>query len=77
MGTISETRGRTLLKAVLWNLLGLAVMAGVGLAMTGSATLGGTMALVNAALGLLCYFLYERAWAHVRWGRVEGEARHG
>ncbi|GHE04850.1 hypothetical protein GCM10008024_33670 [Allgaiera indica] len=69
MGTFSETRGRTLLKAVLWNLLGLAVMALVGLAMTGSAALGGAMALVNTALGFLCYVAYERIWARITWGR--------
>lgn len=67
-----ETRARTLVKSVLWSLLGLLVMAGVGFAFTGSAGLGGTMALVNAALGFLCYALYERAWANIGWGRADG-----
>lgn len=69
MATFSETRGRTLLKAVLWNLLGLAVMALVGLAMTGSVVLGGAIALVNTALGFLFYVGYERIWARIAWGR--------
>lgn len=71
MANFSETRGRTLLKAVLWNLLGLTVMALVGLAMTGSVAIGGAMALINAALGFLSYFVYERIWANISWGRQE------
>ncbi|WP_419792867.1 DUF2061 domain-containing protein, partial [Pseudomonas citronellolis] len=31
--------------------------------------LGGTLALVTTCVGFLCYLLYERIWAGVRWGR--------
>lgn len=67
-----ETRRRTLVKAVLWNVLGLLTMSLVGLAMTGSAIVGGTMATINTGIGLCCYILYERVWARVRWGRLHG-----
>ena len=65
-----ETRKRTLTKAFLWQLLGLAVMALIGWAMTGSATLGGGLALANAAVGFVTYVLYERVWARIGWGRA-------
>ncbi|MDJ0629533.1 MAG: DUF2061 domain-containing protein [Rhodobacter sp.] len=65
-----ETARRTLVKALLWNLLGLSVMAGVGFAATGSLALGGSMAVVNAALGFLTYLIYERIWTRIAWGRV-------
>lgn len=64
-----ETRKRSLVKALVWNLLGLAVMALVGLAATGSAAVGGAMAVVNTAIGFVLYLLYERLWAGIRWGR--------
>ncbi|MGB3316746.1 MAG: DUF2061 domain-containing protein [Albidovulum sp.] len=64
-----DTGKRTVLKAVLWNLLGLAMMALVGLAMTGSAALGGAMALANTLIGLISYILYERLWSRISWGR--------
>ncbi|QQA43645.1 DUF2061 domain-containing protein [Pelagovum pacificum] len=64
-----ETKTRSVVKAVLWNLLGLAVMALVGLIMTGSIAVGGAMALINAALGLSMYFIYERVWDGIEWGR--------
>ena len=64
-----ETRARTLVKSVLWTLLGLVVMAVVGFAFTGSLVVGGGMAAINAALGFLTYLAYERVWAGIRWGR--------
>jgi len=67
-----ETQRRTLVKAVLWNAIGLAVMALVGLFMTGSAAVGGAMAAINTTIGLCTYFLYERLWARIGWGRLHG-----
>lgn len=64
-----ETKTRTLVKAVVWNILGLAVMALVGLALTGSVAVGGAMAVINCVIGLTMYILYERVWAHIGWGR--------
>ncbi len=64
-----ETRRRSLVKAVIWNLIGLAVMALVGLVATGSAAVGGAMALINTAVGLVMYLVYERIWSRIRWGR--------
>ncbi|MBO9453532.1 DUF2061 domain-containing protein [Tropicibacter sp. R16_0] len=64
-----ETRQRSLVKAVIWNLMGLGMMTLVGLIATGSAAIGGTLALVNTAIGLTLYVIYERVWAGIRWGR--------
>lgn len=67
-----ETRRRTLVKAVLWNVLGLATMGIVGLIMTGSAAAGGAMAAINTGIGLTMYVLYERLWSRINWGRIYG-----
>lgn len=67
-----ETRARTLVKAVIWNAMGLAVMSLVGLVMTGSAAVGGAMAAINTAIGLSVYVVYERVWSNIRWGRANG-----
>ena len=64
-----DSRSRTLLKSTLWTLLGLVTMSLVGLVFTGSLVLGGGMAAINAVLGFLCYLVYERVWAGIRWGR--------
>ena len=62
---------RTIIKAVLWNVMGLVTMIGVGFVMTGSLVLGGTMAIINTGVGLVCYVLYERLWGQVSWGRYD------
>ncbi|MCC5971984.1 MAG: DUF2061 domain-containing protein [Pararhodobacter sp.] len=65
-----ETRRRTLLKACIWQLLGLMVMVTVGWALTGSIAVGGGIALINTLIGFATYVLYERVWARIGWGRV-------
>lgn len=64
-----ETRKRSIVKAVIWNAIGLISMTLVGLAATGSAKAGGMMAVVNTGIGFTAYLIYERVWAKVRWGR--------
>ena len=67
-----ETRSRSLLKAILWQLLGLLSMAVVGVLVTGSLSTGGMMALINTMIGFVVYLVYERVWARIRWGRQFG-----
>ena len=67
-----ETPKRSIVKAVIWNVIGLLSMAMVGLWATGSLAMGGKMAAINTAIGLSCYVIYERVWARVSWGRVRG-----
>lgn len=64
-----ETRKRSLVKALIWSLIGLATMAIVGAFATGSVAVGGAVALINTAIGLVMYVIYERVWAAIRWGR--------
>ncbi|WP_299641017.1 DUF2061 domain-containing protein [uncultured Ruegeria sp.] len=64
-----ETRRRSVVKAIVWNVMGLATMTLVGLVATGSAAVGGALALINTAIGLTLYVIYERLWAGISWGR--------
>ncbi len=64
-----ETRGRSIAKAVIWNLMGLAMMTLIGFLATGSARVGGMLAVVNTGVGLITYIIYERVWAGINWGR--------
>lgn len=68
-GTVMDSRARSITKAVLWQMLGLVTMSVVGLVLTGSARVGGTMALINAGIGLTLYVAYERLWQRIGWGR--------
>ncbi|HQU67944.1 MAG TPA: DUF2061 domain-containing protein [Albidovulum sp.] len=64
-----ETTKRSVLKAVLWNTLGLVSMTLTGVLLTGSATVGGALAVLNTAIGFVVYLIYERVWARIAWGR--------
>lgn len=63
-----ESKTRSLVKAVLWTLIGFLMMIGVGYVSTGSLSLGSGMALANSTIGLISYVIYERVWARVTWG---------
>ena len=63
-----ESNTRSLVKAVLWTLMGFVMMIGVGYASTGSIALGSGMALANSTLGLVSYVIYERVWSRISWG---------
>ena len=65
-----DTRRRTLVKAVVWQLLGFATMALTGWIFTGSATQGGVIAVTGTFCGFVTYFIYERVWSGIRWGRL-------
>ena len=67
-----DTNKRTIAKALCWQGLGLIVMTIIGYIFTGSVGEGGALALTSAAVGLMNYFLHERLWARVRWGRIQG-----
>ena len=65
-----ETRRRTLAKAIIWQIIGLVVMSGVGWALTGSVAVGSGIAVINSLVGFVTYILYERFWARICWGRL-------
>ncbi len=65
-----ETPSRTFAKAITWQISGFVAMTLIGYLVTGSVAQGGVVAAAGAATGFVAYFLHERAWARVRWGRV-------
>lgn len=68
-----DSTARTLVKAFSWQAMGLITMTGIGYLFTGSISAGGGIAAVSAATGFAAYFVHERVWAAVRWGRRIGE----
>ena len=66
-----DTTLRTLVKAILWQLLGFAFMALTAWIFTGSMAEGGAIAVTATVLGFVSYFLYERLWSRVHWGRID------
>ncbi|SET29175.1 DUF2061 domain-containing protein [Paracoccus homiensis] len=67
-----ESKARIAIKALTWQLLGLAVMIVIGFIFTGSVRAGGGIAIVSAVTGYLCYFGHEMIWSRIAWGRRQG-----
>ena len=65
-----DTRRRTLVKATVWQFIGLMVMSLIGWIFTGSMLRSSAMAVTGTICGFLIYFIYERIWSQVRWGQV-------
>lgn len=65
----NESRTRSIVKALTWQLLGLVSMTLIALVFTGDIRASGGLALASAATGFLCFFLHERIWARIPWGR--------
>lgn len=64
-----ETGKRTLVKTIIWQIVGIITMSAVGFAITGSIISGGVLALANTGVGIITYITYERIWSRINWGR--------
>ena len=65
-----ETRTRSIVKAISWQLLGLITMTALAWLSTGSLQAAGGLAIAAAAIGFLFYILHERLWGCISWGRI-------
>lgn len=64
-----ESRTRSIVKAISWQLVGLVTMTLLAFVATGDLAAAGGLALGAAGLGFVCFILHERVWAHIAWGR--------
>lgn len=64
-----ETRLRTAIKGVTWQLLGLVTTAALVWFHTGTLAGAFTFAASAGLVGFVMYFLHERVWSLVTWGR--------
>jgi uncharacterized membrane protein len=66
-----NSRLRSLLKAVSWRLVGSADTFLLSLLVTGNARYAVSIASIEAMTKIVLYYLHERAWRGVPWGRLE------
>ena len=65
---------RSLIKAVSWRVIGSLDTFMLSLLVTGSAKWAVSIATAEALTKIVLYYLHERAWRLVRWGRLEAPA---
>jgi uncharacterized membrane protein len=65
----AETHSRSVLKAVSWRTLGTLDTFAISWFMTGRATVAGSIAGMEIVTKVAWYYLHERVWAIIPWGR--------
>ena len=66
-----ETRARSIAKALTWRMGGLVVTIAVVWVVTGQAKLAASVGLADTLVKLLAYYVHERFWLKIRFGRVK------
>jgi uncharacterized membrane protein len=65
----AETHTRSVLKALSWRALGTLDTFAISWLMTGRIAIAGSIAAIEIATKILWYYLHERVWAAIPWGR--------
>lgn len=65
----AESHRRSILKAVSWRVLGTLDTFVISWFVTGRAALAGSIAGLEFATKIVWYYLHERIWASIAWGR--------
>jgi len=68
---MEETHKRTLVKSISWRIIATATTMVAAYIITGEVAIALGIGAIEATAKLLFYYLHERSWAHVSWGRVE------
>lgn len=71
MPTQYETAYRSLVKTISWRLTGSGATFLISYAVLGSIGISGTIALIQLTFNTVLYFIHERIWDKVSWGRTK------
>ncbi|HQN64510.1 MAG TPA: DUF2061 domain-containing protein [Methylophilus sp.] len=63
-------------KTATFAILHFSVAFGVGYVLTGSAMVGGAIALIEPAVNTVVFYFHERAWNHFGYARVANPDEH-
>jgi uncharacterized membrane protein len=66
---MTDSNGRSLAKTLTWRITGSASTFTIAYLITGSFGVSSVIAFVQMGVNTVLYWLHERAWARVSWGR--------
>jgi len=66
---VTDSNGRSLAKTLTWRITGSASTFTIAYLITGSFGVSSVIAFVQMGVNTVLYWLHERAWARVSWGR--------
>lgn len=70
-----ESHGRSILKAITWKIVATIISFSVSYYQTGDFSHALKFSLVVLGIGLIAYYLHERTWNSIHWGKQRIEER--
>jgi uncharacterized membrane protein len=64
-----ETGTRSLVKTISWRLTGTGATFFISYLILGSFSVASTIAIVQLTINTILYYLHERIWNRIKWGR--------
>jgi uncharacterized membrane protein len=64
-----ETGTRSLVKTISWRLTGTGATFFISYLILGSFSVASTIAIIQLATNTILYYLHERVWNRIKWGR--------
>jgi uncharacterized membrane protein len=66
-----ESHGRTIMKALSWRVIATVVTFTVALIVTGHLKFAAEIGIADTIIKLGAYYLHERGWMHVEFGKLK------
>ena len=66
---MSDTTGRSMVKTISWRLTGSGATFLISYLIAGDFAVAGTIAVIQLISNTVLYFLHERIWNKIDWGR--------
>jgi uncharacterized membrane protein len=60
---------RSLVKTITWRITGSGATFAISYAISGNFTIAGTIASIQLVANTILYFIHERVWDRIAWGR--------
>lgn len=67
---LNDSHSRSLLKTVTWRITGSTSAMIIAYLITGSVGISSTIGIAHLVVNTILYWMHERIWAKVMWGRV-------
>ena len=64
-----DTPRRSLVKTISWRITGSGATFAISYAVLGDVTVSSTIAVIQLTVNTMLYFVHERVWNKIRWGK--------
>ncbi|RME24832.1 MAG: DUF2061 domain-containing protein [Deltaproteobacteria bacterium] len=71
-----ESRKRSIAKAISWRILAVLITTSVVFLASGRLDLAAEVGLADTAIKIVIYYLHERAWNRISYGRLKREPEY-